>query len=260
MQESKIDWVEVVKLYNEGYGTSFIGDKMGVASNSIRRGLIKRNVKLRTKSEAQKLALESGRIEHPTKGKEHSQSTKSKIGKASHDAWQNMSEENKEKIANTSRELWKNRTDEEKADIASKAAVAIRKASQEGSALEKFLLNKIRGKGYEVNWHMSQVLQNENLEVDLMLPSLRIAIEVDGPFHSKAVYSEEQLSKTIRADRTKNGLLLDAGYCVIRVNSSKKNTSQYMFDQLWIKLDSVIQDIIKNFPVKEDRLIQLELV
>lgn len=260
MRESKVvDWVKAVKLYKEGYGTSYIGQQFEVPSNTIRRGLIKRQVPLRSKAEAQKLALESGRVSHPTQGKTHSVKTKAKIAKKSHDAWENMSEEKREEVKARSKDNWENRTDLQKQNMATKAAVGIRKASQEGSQLEKFLLSKIRSEGYEVNWHMSKVLENENLEVDLMLPSLRIAIEVDGPFHSQVVYSQEQLSKTIHADKTKNGLLLNAGYCVIRINSSKKNTSNYLFEQLWLKLKEVIKDIIKNFPKREDRLLQLEV-
>lgn len=256
-ENSSVDWVEIVKLYKEGYGTSFIGKKMGVPSNTIRRGLLKRNVVLRTKSEAQKMALESGRVVHPTEGKTHSRATRQKLAKAAHDTWENMSEEDKDKVRANSKEKWESRTEAEKKEMSSKAAKAIRKAAEEGSALEKFFLAKIRECGYNVTWHALSTLQNEKLEIDLLLPDHRIAIEVDGPFHSQVVFTQEQYIKTISADKNKNGLLLSAGYCVIRVRSVKKNTSNYMFEEGWKKLKPLIEGVIKKFPAKDERFLEI---
>lgn len=256
-ENSSIDWDKVINLYKEGYGTSYIGKQFNVPSNSIRRGLIKRGAVLRTKAEAQKLALEIGVANHPTEGKGHSIETKHKLAKATHDTWENKSDDEKKKISKRSKENWENRSEEDKQDMYKKAARAIRKAAEEGSALEKFFLKKIRESGYEVQWHASSTLQQEKLEIDLLLPSLKIAIEVDGPFHSQVIYTKEQFSKTVSADKTKNGLLLAAGYCVIRVRSVKKNTSNYMFEEGWKKLKLIIEDIIKKFPVREDRFIEI---
>lgn len=256
-ENSVVDWAEAVKLYKDGFGTSFIANKFGVASNSIRRGLLKRKIPIRSKAEAQKIALDSGRVKHPTEGKNHSVATKKKLAQRTHDTWENKSEEDKDKIRAKSKERWDNRTDEEKKYIASKAASAIRLAGQEGSALEKFLLLKIREAGYEVTWHASSTLQNEKLEIDLLLPAFKIAIEVDGPFHSQVVFTQEQYIKTVSADKNKNGLLLSAGYCVIRIRSVKKNTSNYMFEKCWEELNPMIQGIVKKFPSQENRFLQL---
>ena len=256
-----MDWGKVVTMYNEGFGTSYIAKHFDTASNTIRRGLIKQGVTLRTQSEAQKLALESGRSKHPTEGVGHSVETKKKLAVTSHNAWENLSDEGKEKIRERSKTNWDNRTDEQKKEISSKAASAIRKASVEGSALEKYILNKIREQGWDVQMHVTNTLENEKLEIDLVLPDIKTAIEVDGPFHSEVVFSKAQFIKTINADKTKNGLLLRHGYCLIRIKNTRKNTSNYLFEQIWLKLKPVIEGIRVKFPVElTDRFIELELV
>jgi len=256
-----LDWTKIASLYKEGYGTSYIAQQFGTASNTIRRGLIKRGVEIRSKSDAQKLALESGRVTHPTEGTHRSSETKRKLALTSHNTWENLSEEEKNKIRERSKKNWDSRTDEQKKEISSKAAAAIRKASDEGSALEKYLLNKIREQRWNVEMHVTNVLENEKLEIDLVLPDIKTAIEVDGPFHSQVVFSKTQFIKTINSDRTKNGLLIKNGYCLIRIKNTRKNTSNYLFEQLWLQLKPVVESIYKQFPSKiEDRFFELELV
>lgn len=53
---------DFVKLYNSGNSTSFIAKKYGCSSGKVYRYLKKQNVKIRTKSEALKLARDNGRL------------------------------------------------------------------------------------------------------------------------------------------------------------------------------------------------------
>jgi len=256
----EIDWTEAIKLYKEGFGTSYIGEKFGTASNTIRRGLIKRSVPMRSKAEAQRLALESGRVKHPTEGTTRNPETKRKIGEASHLYFESLSDEEKKKIAERSRKNWKSRSPEDIEDMQQKASVGLRDASKNGSKLEKFLLSKIRELGLDVEWHLKQTLENSELEIDLCLSGLRVAIEVDGIFHYEQVFSNKDFGKTVRADNEKNGLLLKNGFCVVRIRNTKKNVSQYMFEKCWDNLKAILEEIQRKFPKLEDRLIEFEVV
>ena len=61
------------------------------------------------------------------------------------------------------------------------------------------------------------------MEMDLLLPEIPLAIEVDGITHWRPIYGdtpeekEEKLLKKQDADARKNGLLFDAGYKVLRI-------------------------------------------
>lgn len=254
-----VDWTDARKMYEEGHGTSKIGEKYGAASNTVRRGLIKLGVKMRTQSEAQKLQLDNGFLTHPTKGTKRPESVKAKIGVSTQRAYENMSEAEKKRLKKQSKQRWEDRTPDQVEEMKTKAAKGIRKASLEGSKLERFLVDKISESGRQVVWHASNFLENTNLEVDLLLPNDKIAVEVDGVFHFQAIFSEEQYQKTVVADTEKNGLLLKNGYCVIRIRNTKKNTSNTIHEQLWLELKKTLDSINKKFPPVTERLFYLEV-
>ena len=98
---------EIIKLYQEeSLSTHCIAEKLSTYPNKIRRVLKKYGVKLRSKGEAQKIALEAGRTEHPTKGKEMKASTKLKISEKQGELWDNMSEDKRQERVETGKESW----------------------------------------------------------------------------------------------------------------------------------------------------------
>ena len=71
---------KVIVLYQEEeWSTYQIAEKLGTYPNKIRRILKKNGIHLRTRSNAQKNALSSGRSSHPTAGTTMSEETKMKI-------------------------------------------------------------------------------------------------------------------------------------------------------------------------------------
>mgnify|MGYP003325369255 CR=1 FL=1 len=102
-----------------------------------------------------------------------------------------------------------------------KANLAVRESSKKGSKLEHFLLNKLINNGYKVDFHKEQFLVNTKLQIDLFLPKLNIAIEVDGPSHFSPVWGEEVLKRNIAYDQKKSGLIIGRGYSLIRVKQIK---------------------------------------
>ena len=97
------------------------------------------------------------------------------------------------------------------------AIKAVRKTSKEGSKLEKFILNGLLQNGYKVDFHKEQLLSNTKLQLDIFLPVLNIAIEIDGPSHFAPVWGDDALAKNQDYDQKKAGLLIGKGIKLIRI-------------------------------------------
>jgi hypothetical protein len=65
-----------------------IAAELGLYANLIRRALIKHGYELRDRSAAQKAALDSGRLSHPTAGRERTDEERTSIGSSVAGAWQ----------------------------------------------------------------------------------------------------------------------------------------------------------------------------
>lgn len=259
-----MDVTTVIQQYRDGKSPYEIAEfyrKAGVNCypNKVRRILIKNGIILRDKSNAQKSALSHGRINHPTKGRQRTQAEKLSISKTISAMWDNMSDEEKRKRSAISKEKWDKMTAAEKEALRSAAAKAIRETVESGSKIEKYLLFNLRKLNYRVDFHTRNLLSTQKLQVDLFLPDLGVAIEVDGPSHYEPVWGQEALERTQWADQEKNGLLLGRGYCVIRVRTTAKNISIAYQQGLLDKIIKVLYNIEEKgkLPI-EERLIYVE--
>ncbi len=237
---------------NKSFGD--IAESVGTYTNKIRRDAVRLGIKSRNKSEAQSIALKSGRHKHPTKGTTRDEKTKNKIGEGVAKKWDNLSNEERERRSEIGREVWNQKTDEEKRRVHEASHKAILEAAKKGSKLELFLFNALLKAGYRTEIHKEQFIQNERLQIDLFLPDINIAIEVDGPSHDLPVWGEEVLKRNQRADREKNGLVLARGLVLIRVKH-RRNLSAKRKRDLLGDLIVVLKQIEQKFPPKNERLI-----
>ena len=238
---------------------SSIANDFGTYANKIRRAAIQFGIKPRDKSSAQKEALKSGRHGHPTKGTSRKKETKEKISDKVSASWKNLSDEEYKGRVKQAKKQWKSMTVEEKRALRSAASEAVRKASVEGSKLEKFMAKSLREAGYVVQFHRKGLVLNDKLEVDLFLPELRTAIEIDGPSHFFPIWGEKSLSRNLRADAQKTGLLLSGGFIIIRIKHLTKHLSnKYMRDLSKVVLER-LEKISEEFPKKNDRFIEIEV-
>jgi very-short-patch-repair endonuclease len=219
-----------------------IAEKYGTYSNKIRRDAKKFNIPIRDKSEAQKNALETGIHQHPTKGKKRQDDVKEKIGKGVMLSWEKLSDQEIEARKLKSKQNWDNLGVDLQNNILKKANDAVRVASKQGSKLEKYLLNKLIKDGFKVEFHKEQVLSNTKLQIDLFLPSINTAIEVDGPSHFEPVWGQQSLAKNKTYDSKKEGLILGKGWKLIRIQQ-KKDFSKTRADLIYQKLLSSIDTI-----------------
>lgn len=228
---------------------------IGVPCNNqkIWRNLRSQMIQPRDPSTAQQLALKTGRAKHPTEGKSLSEENKKHLSESIGKRWEEISPEERQRRSEAAKIAYNERSDKDKRKMHEKAAKAVRKAAEEGSKLERFLVDELSERGYQVVFHKKGYIINENLEIDILLPAEKIAIEVDGVWHSKDIFGD--LSKVKYKDNEKNGLLLSMGYVVIRLANTAKTCSLYYMSKKLTDLLEAIDKIKKEFPPLDSRLI-----
>jgi len=219
--------IEVYKKeYDAGKSIKEIADQFQTYPNKIRRMFIKAGYTLRSHSEAQKLALETGKSIHPTEGVVRDEATKLKISESVGKAWDNISSLDLDSRKKKSKQAWEKRSESDKKETFKLAAQAVSKAGREGSKIEKIIQEGLRESGYNVIFHKEGLVENVNLQLDLFIPELKLAVEIDGPSHFLPIWGEEKLQKKVAGDLEKNGLLLKSGYSIIRVKCMTKNMTK----------------------------------
>lgn len=236
-----------------------IAEELGTYRHKVRRAAIKLGIKPKDKSAAQAAALKSQRATHPTEATQRPLTVKQRISEAVADNWAHLDPEKLRYRASVSRHQWENMSEDERQQLLKLAGDAIRKAAKEGSKLEKFLRTELTKAGFMLEYHREGLVPNQKLQVDLFIPSLATAIEIDGPSHFLPIWGEDNLERNIRADAEKTGLLLQMGVIVIRVKQLKKSVSQKLKrDALAAVLEKLYQ-IKKDFPNRYHRLIEIEV-
>lgn len=234
-----------------------IANEYSTYANKIRRDAKTFKIKIRNKSEAQKNALVTGKHSHPTKGKQRSDDTKNKIGNKVMEFWEQLDDDQLNERKKKFKDNWSKLSDDEKQNMQKLATDAVRASSKLGSKLEKFLLQKLLEKGYKVEFHKEQSLLTTKLQIDLFLPSINTAIEVDGPSHFLPVWGDEALKRNITYDQKKQGLILGKGWILIRIKQTK-DFCQTRANHILEQLDSLLQSITKKFPKTEDTNFTIE--
>jgi len=211
----------IEKLYvSKGLSFAAIAEQLNTYANKIRRDAVKYSIPIRNKSQAQSNALEKGHHKHPTKGQKRTEEVKNKIGNSVMKSWEKMDKSELSDRKKKSKLLWNKLSEDEKQNRLTLANQAVRHASKTGSKLEHFLLEQLVGDGYKVDFHKEQLLSNTRLQIDLFLPTMNIAIEVDGPSHFLPVWGEDTLAKNKKYDQNKTGLILGRGLKLIRIKQT----------------------------------------
>lgn len=87
-----------------------------------------------------------------------------------------------------------------------------------------------------------------NSEIDIYIPSLKLAFELNGIFHYEPIFSGEQLTKTQNNDNRKILACAEQGIelCIIDVSHQK-----YFKEQTSLQFLTIIQNIIKNSLIRK---------
>jgi len=232
---------------------SQIAKEQGVYPNKIRRLAKKLGLEVPDHSKAQALNLSSGNVKHPTEGRERTPEELLKISEGIHQTHKKMSPEQKDKIRKIHKKLWKGLSVKQKRSMMEKSAVAVRRSAKEGSKTEVFLRENIG----PCKYHVTTLIPNEKLEIDILVPHLKTIIEVNGISHYEPIHGEEKLDKKKASDKKKYGLLLSKGYCIIVVKHVVKTVSEAYHRNLLKKVKEVLGAIEAKFPPSGSRLIEV---
>lgn len=233
---------------------SSIAKQYKTYANKVRRDAKKFEIPIRSKSEAQKNALAMNIVQHPTKGKNRTEAEKNKIGLSVHESWMSLSVLDKNARSQKAKELWSKMSVDDKANMQTAAHAAIRSSSKTGSKLEKFLLEQLLRNGYRVEFHKEQVLSNTKLQIDIYLPDITTAIEVDGPSHFEPVWGNEALIRNQKYDNNKNGLIIGRGMKLVRIKQNydfSPTRGRLVFQKLKDILDNIQNSKIKIFHIED---------
>jgi very-short-patch-repair endonuclease len=248
---------DILDMYSKGESMIVIADKYGTYTNKIRRLLIKEGAEIRDKSEAQKLALKSGRHKHPTEGTVRPEEFRIAISEKLKDHWGSLDDTERKRRSDLAKEQWENMEDSQKEKMRENSTKAIRVASKEGSKLEKHIFQELVNNGVAVMQHKTNLIANNKLEVDMYLPLLKTVIEIDGPAHFFPIWGQKSLDRHIRSDAEKVGLLTQQGYYLIRIKNLVKTLSEHHKRNIVIDLLKTLQQI-ENKQLT-NKLIELEV-
>jgi very-short-patch-repair endonuclease len=224
----QISIAAVLKMYDDDdMSTYAIAKHFGTYPNKINRMLTKEGRKLKSKSDAQKAALSSGRKEHPTAGKERTPEERLAISKSMSGFWDKMSDEVRQSRSEISKRLWESKSASERQAMSQAATEGLRRSSVEGSKVENYFVDGVSLGGFRIEQHKKNLLVNEKLEIDLYVHECRTIIEVDGPSHFLPIWGEDKLKKQQKADEDKNGLVLRYGFIMVRVLCPTGNPSLF---------------------------------
>jgi very-short-patch-repair endonuclease len=210
--------------YNKNKSTREIAEEFGVSKTTVRNMLLKAGKRLRSNSESQKVAFQTGR-----KKKDFSPRTeeeKIKLSEAISQYWANMPENEREARRKAGKEQWEAKSPSEKEALLKAARDAARDAIDKGSKLEIAIKEALEEDGLKVEWHKDDLIDNPRLQVDLFVPLIFTVIEVDGRSHFDPIWNRENYERNVRADQEKNGLLLLKGFNVIRVQANTDHLSK----------------------------------
>jgi very-short-patch-repair endonuclease len=260
MEFAQINKVRLTSYYlNDKKSIAQIAKDLNTNTSKIRRSLIFLGIEMRNYSEAQKVALDSGTATHPTKGKKLAKETIDKISVGRSKAWTDLPEIDKDKVRKMKKEQWEAMTPSAKEELRHMAHVAIRESAAIGSKTERFVAEALEAEGFGVIVHARNLIQSQALEVDLFVPGVKTAIEIDGISHWSPVWGEDKLRKQQAADTIKQGLILANGYVLIRIRQLDKTMSMKRMNDIYQVILEELKTIGEEFPPLEKRLIDIEV-
>jgi very-short-patch-repair endonuclease len=231
------------EYYDEAKSIRQIATEQETYPSKIYREIKSLGLKIKSKSEVQKVRLET--IPHPTEGKPRTDDEKRKIGKSLSNNWKTLSaSEIKDRIEGNLLNF-KTMSKTKRQEIQKLAIKEIKKTAKTGSKVERFFLAKLNECGYHTTIH-KEIPLKEKLVVDLMLVEHNIVIEVDGISHYEPIWGDDKLLQQQAADKEKDAILLSCGYTVIRFRLTQKayNLTK-MFDALDI-IKKTVENIISS--------------
>lgn len=228
--------------------TTRIAAEIGTYPNTVRRALIKLSIPLRDKASAQNNFLATN--PHPMEGRKRTEEEKKKISAGLQGHMNRMDDDEiearKKSMAKVAKEKWASLDEDERKKTIHKMHSASRESAGQGSKNENLVSALLSEAGYKVMMRTNQYTPNNQFEIDIAIPSIRVAIEWDGAAHFQPIYGEEHLQKNQEKDERKNKVLIDNGWTLIRARDYSTAHSLAFCRRAVAKIIDVIKNGKKN--------------
>lgn len=237
------EWLQ--KEFTDNQRSAFdIAKELGCFPTQVRRWIKKYGIEGRDRSEARKLHIE--KFGHHMEGKTRSDEEKKAISMGLQANWEGMSEkEQKERRAKASKVAhsnWAALDEEQKKEMLAKMHKGNKKAAKGGSKNENTVAQMLKDAGYKVYQRTTEFTPACIYEIDIALPSLAIAIEIDGPTHWDPVYGEENLDRVQAKDAKKDDMLRGCGWTVVRCRDYSTSPSKAICRRIVEKIEEGIKN------------------
>lgn len=109
------------------------------------------------------------------------------------------------------------------------------------SKLESYIEEQLKKEFPSLDIHFNSK-KAINSELDIYIPALRMAFELNGIFHYEPIYSQDQFIRIQNNDKQKTKLCLDAGIELVTIDTSKQINFTELTSQ---KYYSIIKELIE---------------
>lgn len=216
------------EFVNKGKSTFEIAKEVGCFPTQIRRMLKKYGIPPRDRSDARKLAIQQRG--HHMEGKVRTEEEKLAISMSLQSYWDELpedeAEERRKNAAKVAMANWEALDEEQKKETINKLHKGNKKAANRGSKNENAVAEMLKERGYKVYQRTTEFTPECTYEIDIALPSLSIAIEIDGPTHWSPVYGEENLERVQAKDERKDQMLMSCGWSIVRCRDHSSSPSK----------------------------------
>jgi very-short-patch-repair endonuclease len=106
---------------------------------------------------------------------------------------------------------------------------------------------------YILQWFPTLVVDKNNrtvipgkLEIDILIEELKLAIEINGPTHYAPIFGATRLETTQKRDAIKTDYLLNNGYTLCVLDSSKENSAKKQEEFIKKAFDEQVKPLIQQ--------------
>lgn len=122
------------------------------------------------------------------------------------------------------------------------------------SKAEKYLVDMIKEEFPNIEIHEnSREILNCHLEIDIWIPSIKLAIELNGPCHFLNIYGEKIFQRTLTNDEIKKKEILERGFnlLIININQPEKIVKPLINNQY----QTVIKPSLENLLISNQSIV-----
>ena len=120
------------------------------------------------------------------------------------------------------------------------------KKRRKGSKNENLVADMLINAGFNVIQRSKDFTPGRRFEIDIAMVKERIAIEWDGPNHFNPIYGEKSLATVQAKDKTKNAMLIQSRWTVIRVRDHSTSSTMAFCRRACDKIIDTIENRERN--------------